>query len=85
MSYTIVGTNITYVPWTEPVCISGGSTGDGSTDSTSDLRYRLFTVYGYASTEVTDPGIPKGGTWNTTSEKLTGLVSSSASNGSTIT
>ena len=85
MSYTIVGTNITYVPWTEPVCISGGNTGDGSTDSTSDLRYRLFTVYGYASTEVTDPGIPKGGTWNTTSEKLTGLVSSSASNGSTIT
>lgn len=55
MSYTIVGTNVTYVSWTDPICVSGnGSTGNSSS--------KLFTVFANIDKDIASPNTPTGGT-----------------------
>ena len=77
MSYTIVGTNVTYVSWTDPICLSGsGSTGNSSS--------KLFTVFANIDKDIASPNTPTGGTWDTTSNTLSGLVTSTATDGSEV-
>lgn len=77
MSYTIVGTNVTYVSWTDPICVSGnGSTGNSSS--------KLFTVFANIDKDIASPNTPTGGTWDTTTNTLSGLITSTATDGSEV-
>lgn len=90
MSYTLVDNTQVYIPWTEPICMSGGSSDDSGEDggetptpSPEVKSYRVFTIYTNRPIGVT-PGTPEGGTWDKTSNKLVGYITSVDSQGNTV-
>jgi len=75
MSYTLIGKTTVYIPWTEPILISGDI-------SSSDIKgSKAFPIYTDVSSLSLDISKPVGGTWDLTTNKLTGNISSSLSDG----
>lgn len=70
MSYTIVSTSTTYVPWTEPILISGNS-------QTEEIGItRTFLIYLELGSLDYEPTVPTGGTWIVNENRLAKPISS---------
>lgn len=70
MSYTIVSTSTIYVPWTEPILISGNS-------QTEEIGItKTFLIYLELGSLDYEPTIPTGGTWIVNENRLEKPISS---------
>ena len=76
MSYTLVGNSYVYIPWTDPILINGEYTAPVS---------KTFTIFGQLSSLNLSPSVPIRGTWDVANNRLVGDITSSLSNGNTLT
>ena len=79
MTYTLVGTNYTYIPWTEPILVSG----EGG--SSNNLDYKAFVVYTTLPSQNVIPNKPQGGQWNVQQDTLIGTITSTTNSGGNCT
>ena len=79
MSYTLVGDSYVYVPWTEPIQVTTVE------EPTAPVITRTFLIYAELPLLTLEPSTPSGGTWNSTTNKLVGPITSTLNTGETVT